>query len=150
MKTLQGLLNSTFGEECKNSKGERTSRVGYDIITTNVPSATAFQVLHRSKCDVVPSATVPSPTHPFKPVFHEAIYALRALFHSAFFALRPLFHKAIYALRALFADFLLILADFPLTVLKYIFCTFSQKSVFIFGISMVELVCMRSFSQIYR
>ena len=46
-------------------------------------------------------------------------------------------------------DFWLILADFPLTVLKYrLYCTFSQKSVFIFGFSMVELVCMRSFSKI--
>ena len=39
-------------------------------------------------------------------------------------------------------DFWLILADFPLTVLKY--STFPIKSVFIFGFSMVELVWMRS------
>ena len=45
-------------------------------------------------------------------------------------------------------DFWLILADFPLTVLKY--STFSQKSVFIFGLSMVELVCRRSFRKINR
>ena len=45
-------------------------------------------------------------------------------------------------------DFWLILADFPLTVLKY--STFPIKSVFIFGFSMVKLVCMRSFSKIFR
>ena len=42
-------------------------------------------------------------------------------------------------------QFGLILADFELTVLEY--STFPPKSVFIFGISMVELVCVRSFSQ---
>ena len=38
-------------------------------------------------------------------------------------------------------QFGLILADFALTVLDY--STFPQKSVFIFGISMVELVCAK-------
>ena len=41
-------------------------------------------------------------------------------------------------------DFWLILADFPLTVLKY--STKPRESVFIFEFSIVELVCMRSFS----
>ena len=42
-------------------------------------------------------------------------------------------------------QFWLILADFELTVHEY--STFPLKSVFIFGISMIELVCVRIFSQ---
>ena len=42
-------------------------------------------------------------------------------------------------------QFGLILADFELTVLEY--SSFPPKSVFIFGIFMIELVCVRIFSQ---
>ena len=61
-------------------------------------------------------------------------------------AIRSILNPILNSFKSL--DFWLILADFPLTVLKY--STFSQKSVFIFGIFMVELVCMRSFSKILR